>query len=536
MNRHKTISILSLSLFLISCMIPAFDKCWDEDIAPKWYASLGVVLLALIIVFVYPQKSKNIILYWRKALPISAGFGLLFQLCYIIFLICKSDIPLLGFSTRGTFGNPSDLAVTICLLYPLSLIINCNKRKYFQSGWNIFTTVVSLLLLICTQSRTGLIIFSLYLAILFYKYIKIKNIYKIIIGLITIFSISIFLATSCKLDSSKGRTFILLRTAELICQKPITGYGRGNFEKYYMEHQASYFKQHPQTEYSNLADNIRHPLNEFAILWVEYGILGPTFLSLIILVPLFTHRKYLKVLMTELCLLLFCLFSYPLTLPLPTIILITIPIASLLYLYQSSLFFRITAITFITTITLWLVGAFYIDNLMSSASFYAIRKKHNRSLYKYAQLNKVFEVSYFQQVYLSRYKTYLYNHSRELYSTSNFKNSLIMISRTENILTNYDTQLLRADIYYHIQEYHKALKTYETAHNMCPVRFAPLEGLLNCYQKLDDYVAERNIANQILQKTIKINSIDIARIHDKAKHVLQDSATVCDSLQIHNLN
>ena len=55
------------------------------------------------------------------------------------------------------------------------------------------------------------------------------------------------------------------------------------------------------------------------------------------------------------------------------------------------------------------------------------------------------------------------------------------------------------------------------AHAMCPVRFAPLEGLYKVYDTTNDTLQRKEIANQIATKQVKVNSLDIMRIKRRCR-------------------
>lgn len=56
------------TFFLFACMLPSYRWCWDAYIIPKWYASICVVLIAVIMLCLCPQ-SRNVSV-WKKYLPI----------------------------------------------------------------------------------------------------------------------------------------------------------------------------------------------------------------------------------------------------------------------------------------------------------------------------------------------------------------------------------------------------------------------------------------------------------------------------------
>lgn len=81
-----------------------------------------------------------------------------------------------------------------------------------------------------------------------------------------------------------------------------------------MLYQAEYFKQHPDTEWALIADNVIYPFNELIGITVEFGILG-LFLIICLLYLTFTFQS--QTTESQICksalftLLIFSLFSYP---------------------------------------------------------------------------------------------------------------------------------------------------------------------------------------------------------------------------------
>jgi O-antigen ligase len=66
--------------------------------------------------------------------------------------------------------------------------------------------------------------------------------------------------------------------------KPIAGYGKGGFKANYMNYQAKYFEEHPNSKFSMLAGITDRPFNEYIGLIVNYGFTGfVLFLSILYL-------------------------------------------------------------------------------------------------------------------------------------------------------------------------------------------------------------------------------------------------------------
>jgi O-antigen ligase len=113
---------------------------------------------------------------------------------------------------------------------------------------------------VLSASRAGIIaLFVVVLFFVFYQF-KIKTRFKIII-----LSFSVVLALSglyfMKKDSADGRLLIWRCTYEMVKDKPLFGYGQGGFKANYMNYQAKYFEEHPNSRYAMLADNVNRPFN-----------------------------------------------------------------------------------------------------------------------------------------------------------------------------------------------------------------------------------------------------------------------------------
>ena len=92
--------------------------------------------------------------------------------------------------------------------------------------------------------------------------------------------------------------------------------------------QGRYFAGHPESGYAWLADEVRHPLNEFALLWVDYGVAAPCVL-LVCFVSVVVGLVRRKERFPSVCacslfaLFLFSCFSYPFKYPLSALVSVT---------------------------------------------------------------------------------------------------------------------------------------------------------------------------------------------------------------------
>ncbi len=328
-------------------------------------------------------------------------------------------------------------------------------------------------------------------------------------GFCTLFvlgSILLFIFTH-KSDSTRGRLFILERTWELIEKKPLLGYGPNGFGKTYMLQQAEYFKQHPDSEYALLADEIRHPLNEFALTWVNYGIIGVLLLIGFLLLPFVLHTPS-EIQRCSAILTVFCCFSYPLQYPLTWFVIAGMGY-SMLKTSWKKIIQNIPSIYGLSgcavAAVLW-GYCFLIDLKLSSAAQSADHHSHTNAVRKYKSLENSF--------LLSHDANYWYNYAYELYQHQDFKEAYEKAEQCGKNWNGYNLQLLMGDIAAHCgKEWQdKAISHYETAAYMCPLRFAPLEGQYYAYLNKGDTLRANAIARKVKEKRVKIPSQHINRM------------------------
>lgn len=500
-------------LFVIGTMFPAFSKCWDEYILPKWYVSL-FILLVFVFLWIKGTLSINEKLF-QKALTESSAIGIVFQVSYVLFHFTSQSQEWMIVGIRGTFDNPCGLAVVICLLLPLLYIGRSQERITKKESYSLFLfTVAGVLLIVFSRSRTGMLVLAIYSVIALFN--KIRKPYFLVLSMILCLLVVSNIAIT-KTASSKGRLFILNQTVELIKEHPFKGYGRGGFGKNYMLKQSEYFQSHPLSEYVALADNIKHPLNEFLLLWVNYGVVGPLVLAFITLFPLVILWNSPIARMLSICLFVFSCFSYPFSLPLPVFFMIGVLCWSLKdHIVMHNKYVKPIASLFLCFSFVLMSCSFYIDKTLSSAAFYSSKRKHLIAEHRYTSLNKLFISPVLQAIFRDKYVTFLYNYTYQLFIMGKNAEASIVIGRCQSLVTDYDMVLLSGDIFKQLHDYQSALDKYSIAHDMCPNRFAPLEGRFDCYigmGKCDNGVL---VAQEIIEKSIKGSSPETVRIKKKA--------------------
>ena len=317
---------------------------------------------------------------------------------------------------------------------------------------------------------------------------------------------------SRKTDSTSGRAFILSRSWELVKEHPIIGHGHRGFEREYMLRQADFFREHPDSEYAVLADEIRHPLNEFLYVWVNYGVAAPVALLALLLLPLWQwwrgDRQMAPFLLPMTALLVFSCFSYPFYYPIAWL---TVGV-SVLYAVRRTLNCWQQRKVFpylLLVLSLTVIGFTMNDAVHEHGWYRAYRHsfREDSALMEYEDLYP----------YFRRNHVFLYSYAMASFKRKDLDRAKVVIDECGPLWSGYNRELLAGDICYYMEEYPDAITHYEMAQAMCPVRFAPLEGLYKVYDAIGDENPRKKVADQIATKRVKVNSLDVMRIKMECK-------------------
>lgn len=112
---------------------------------------------------------------------------------------------------------------------------------------------------------------------------------------------------------------------------------------------------------------------------------------------------------------------------------------------------------------------------------------------------------------------FLYNYAVELNYVERYKESLALTKVCMKVYNDYDVQLLLADNLEHCGQSKQAITAYRHASDMIPSRFIPLESMMDLYQQTGDTINARLLANEILEKPVKIPSPQVEEIRRKAE-------------------
>jgi len=542
-------------LLLLSICLPPMQGLTDDVLMPKWYGAVMMGMLSATIYLALPQSSPKgrgeCKVYGGKYIGCGFQMAAMLVLTYHLMYALVVDIIMRGIPDmrflyiKGVFDNPTGFALHTCVLVAMigtnrpssrppsmgeAFIEITGGRTVKQVSiilvWIL--TLLSAVMVFLSGCRTGMVCMTGIILLMLYRearrWVK-PSVVRIWCGFIGggLLLAVVLYVFSVKQESTGGRQFILERTWELIEERPLTGYGWHGFEREYMVQQADYFRQHPNSPASWYADEISHPLNEFLYLWVDFGVIAPILLLLLFAIPYYTYYRKKDLLLGQMTLpltvvLVFSMTSYPFLYPLPWVV------VALTYIVMMRKPIRRLQQRYRKTVMVASIGV-CIAGL--ALTIWEMTCEH-----EWAKLNRAVERHYTAAV-IDRYdklSSHYHNNPRFLYS---YMYAQYKVSRLDEVLgtyqllhqyaDTYDMELLAGDTYRHLQQHNDALQHYENAMWMCPVRFAPLEGMMQTYRDNGDTFRADSIAQVILEKPVKIPSPQVEEIRRKARETVKGS-------------
>ena len=494
-------NIIYAAIIALACFLPEVGFLVDGDILPKWYL-LGLSLCAFVITYGISGLNDAITLPSIKVT--------LTAVASLVSLWAVIESAFNGWiAAHGPFDNPAGLAISLCCVLALnSNVIGTNGRT---CKWlNITSITIMACAVIASQSRCGIVALMLIVASSSFQH-KRRLIGYVLLVLLSCATIGL---SAMKSSSTSGRAFILYQTWSMVAEHPLKGWGVGGFEHCYMLQQASYFEMNPDSPAAILADDIRHPLCEYLLWWVNYGIAGILAIILLLFYPVFKARdKSVRIACLLIC--WFATVSYPLHYPIVWLILIigwgqALPQNIINHAADIVPMRMIRLICLMAVLVI--LGHATISYLLMQADKASVGHKHAKALRIYRHLETICQYNPY----------YLYSYSRECYTIGLFEEALHWNDRCHRYWSSYDLTLLRGDILYHFDRLYDAEHAYILASHMCPVRFAPLAGLMDVYETAGDRARLIETAVEIRNRPIKVPSGNVENIKRKAAAVLEN--------------
>ena len=310
----------------------------------------------------------------------------------------------------------------------------------------------------------------------------------------------------------------------MIKERPLFGYGPGGIEKHYMDAQAAYFSIHPDSQYVMLADNVTHPFNEYIKLTVNYGLVGLTIalcLLALTIKRLLKSRENVKVigLAVTASVFVMCQFSYPFHYAAVWFI---SAIAIIPAFFRESddnkewitpNYLRVSLPLLFSMLLVMVLRMMYLDLKWAEMSKRSLAGHTERMLPYYEKMKPQMQHN----------PLFLYNYAAELNYIGRYEESLAITEECREGWNDYDVQMLLADNLENTGQIDQAIGAYQHALDMIPCRFEPLESMMTLSLNNRDTLSVMRLAQTIISKPIKVNSIRVQEII-KAARIVIDTA------------
>ncbi len=483
--------------------------------------------LFLSIFYSYDEETMNTI-WWESHIP-SITIMVLLLLTLLIpkrIRICKEytfSLIMCVISLIGIISiffcdihNSSIYSMGVTLTVPSIMYFLDTKNKTLNYIIYIVLTLY-VIVVIYSSSRTGIIVTLL--SFIYFLWNRFKSKCKLILfSFISLSVVFIVLVFFVKENSSNGRAFILKNTAKMILEKPF-GWGTNGFETNYMVKQAEYFCNNNDEEMEMLADDIKHPLNEFMYIAINHGIhvlaIFVTFVFLLIYLLYKRGDRESKCFLHFIILLFaWCCFSYPLSVSFVIVILsayiISYPMTEYLLLKRNHI--RYTIILPLLLCGCKRLQAFNDERIWNNAiETYNIGRKEDALM--------VFDNAHNFSIDKGRK---LFSLATIEYNNKDYKRCIEVCNECKQFIQSYDLELMHANCYMFIGNQYMALKHFQIAHNMCPVRFIPLYKQFKIYKEIGDTLKMIKIGKEILSKKVKVYSYKTNIIINNVQYELKN--------------
>ena len=444
---------------------------------------------------------------------------ILIPFCYILVLICLMQC--LNIFPRkhqtlitGTFDNPSGVSLFLTSCTPFLYSTFLKHKEHYK----LILIILVWAIVITIGSRAGIISLSI-ISLLFLLKKKIIRITRrnLIIGLLCTLPIIILLLFA-KSESTYGRFLIYKLTLSLAFEDVFWGKGIYGFTANYMNKQEEFFRNNPDSIFCNFAGITLHPLNEYLLFFVQYGLVGLALLLMIIFnlkrifnMNVFTYYLCIINIAIQSCFTYSLRYSFIwffIILCLSQIIKGTIKE----YNFILSSYLRIICLIILSFFS----HLFYKDISFEYYCGSLLKNTYTktyafRNIEEYPKLLKAWNGNPF----------FFYNYSVALRADQQYKESNKIINLYNIYISDYHGILLQAKNYFSSKQYELALKYYHKAYYMCPNRFIPLQGIMKSNHELGDIKAAIKSAYLIMNKKEKIKSYNTALIKKEADNYLK---------------
>lgn len=426
---------------------------------------------------------------------------------------------------KGIFINKNIYGCFLSLIFPFCIwFIYVSKQR----NRKIIYLIIAIVILTCillSQSRSailGLCISIVYLLIyLSWKRLSLKN--NVIvwgISFIVVLGLSYWLF-NLNPDSAKGRLLIWKISLNTFKENILTGNGPGSFSVAYINGQEQYFRDSDFTDKDiMLADQPPFAFNEYLQIVSEWGLIGFILFSLWVFTSLYygnpRSKYYLPLILSIITCFIFAFFSYPFRI-LSVLFIILMNMALLSSVNNN------TKIQVARKKTSKYFILFYcLFTLYHSMDYMKFTHIYNKYIHTINQENLISQTSNLVEYekfypYLKKDHYFLFNYACLLKKSNYLYKAEVMLK--EALKYSNDSQVLNllGLIYKKQNKNVLAEECFWRSHYRVPNRFTPLYHLMTLYYDTSQTKKAKELAEIILNKEIKIESMEISYMKNHAR-------------------
>jgi len=476
------------------------------------------------------------------------------------------------FRITGGFFNPGPYSGYLAIIFPIALAIYLSitlrdkevdpvfKNKLFRSIKisqsrilqivSVTAVIAIVLVLPATRSRAAwlaVIVSSFLILIDRYKLWKVIKARfntiakKTVLIVITIILTGIAAAGlyAMKKGSADGRLLIWKVTSNMIGDKPLFGHGYDRFSAYYLNYQADYFNNGGTQKEVVVADNTTRAFNEYLQVTAEGGVIGLLFIIAIAMSVFFgksddqekaNDKLILPAKMSLLAFGVFALFSYPAEI-LPIKLCLVMCLAWIASNQESIQLKAIHSIILTKALRPVLIIVSASGLIFTISLFVPLKEKYNTSkqwkeaYFIYQMGSHETSVKQYRKIYerLKFNGKYLVNYGKAYSMAGEHEQAIKVLTRAEDFLPNTIVYTALGDSYKALDETCKAELAYLKAESILPDRFYPKYLLAKLYDETGQQIKAVQMANDLLQKDIKVNSMAVEEIKAEMKTIMDKS-------------
>ena len=501
--KAEDICILVLCIACIFSKSPQFN---NQFITPKWLFSILLTCLLLSILCVKIAFTKaikinlnNIKTFICILCTVEAIYGISI---YISSFILYNEFPK---NAIGSFDNPAGFAACLCMgipiiIYNIFYTKNKQRRKLYYFEYSII--FIALLL---SHSRTGILTSIVPIIIVLIDRLRGLKIKAIIVIVVMLILPTLYFFNT---ESITGRILIWNCSLDMINDAPILGHGVDSFRRLYMQYQANYFVNNPNSEFAQLADSVQLPYNEIIRIISNFGILGFVIILITLYFLISTKSKLnIELILAISVFITLSLTSFPFSYPFTWLMLIYWILYTRLNSYK--VYYLHQRVILIPIISLCIfLGIHTTNQILFERYWHEAEKNHDIEQYDKIH-SKMKHNPYF-----------LYHYARALMKNGDYRKAKKIAIECRMIFSDYDLDLLLGDIELQLGNYCTAKSYYKSCCNMCPNRFIPLYQLFILHKKCKNDIEAKYIAQLISQKKEKVPSNTTRMIKNQANQFL----------------